>query len=122
MAQVDFSNANIEIISGAYPLNQFWMSLQSAVSSWGSPKLTNSSDKTVVYSTTSASVLTNTASKFSIRYTGTFGSNTPSGSTEFGICSKNINYTDTMCLKVTNVSFSSGDTYDFIVDVDVLGS
>lgn len=123
MASVDFDNARIEIINGAKPLRQFWLGLQSAVPSWAQPKLTNSSDKTVVYSTSSATVLTNTASKFSIQYTGTFGSNTPSGSTEFAICFRAVEgAVDTICLKVTNISFSSGDTYRFIVDVDVIGS
>ena len=101
MAQVDFSNAVLRPFDSRHPLGYAWT--------------LGFANTGALYSTDGWSITTNhqlrtiaqTQSKISLLYTGQF---TSSGTT---FCISN--YT---VWQVTNVSFSAGDTYSFVVDVD----
>ena len=104
MAQVDFSNAVIEPVTSRF---------------WGyAPNMTLAS-YTPLYDATSSAITSNETRSISYNspstkkyiYSGTF---TASG-TEFYISGKDF-------WRVSNISFSAGDTYSFEVEITVTGS
>lgn len=99
MAQVDFSNAILDVNSGRKPLqNSNYL------------RLANNSDlfkrDGTRISNGNRSILSKTNNKVVMLYTGTF---TASG-TE--CCPGDVFFV------ITNVSFSSGDTYSFVIEVE----
>ena len=111
MAQVDFDNAVLDVNpnSSNNPMNiNKYMGIGAGYS------LRNSSNSEIV-SNYSSSVISNTPTKASILFTGTF---TASG-TQFFITS---GWGSQIDWKVSNISFSSGDTYAFVIDIEVSGN
>ena len=109
MAQVDFSNAVLDVVSGYTPLS-LPEYLRLNVSEFH-----DSSHNALNYQSWNPNViLQNTPTKVSILYSGTFNV----GGTEFYIA-----YTGTeeaWC--VSNISFSAGDVYSFVIDIEVSGN
>ena len=104
MAQVDFSNAVLDVNSNNKPMTNInYMELGT-----GNGVLTNGSS--VINTNASVSIIQNTPSKVSLLFTGTF---TASGNT----C-----YTNYQRWKISNISFSSGDSYAFVIDIEVSGN
>lgn len=104
MADVDFSHAVLDAVNGETPLthssyldlmHNFW---------YGSTEI----------SVPVISLITNTPTKVSILYTGTFNQS----GTEFYFAYVGGAGT----FKVTNISFSAGDTYSFIIDIEIEGN
>ena len=112
MAQVDFSNAVLDLYSGNPSYADKPMNSSDYLNLGGNNShiLVNTSGSSIV-SNSSKTIITNTPSKVSILYTGTF---TASG-TEF------LTY-EAPRWRVSNVSFSSGDTYSFVIDIEVSGN
>lgn len=104
MAVVDFDNAVLDVNTGENPLNH---------SDYMDLKHYFYNNNTEV-STPTISVISNTPTKVSILYSGTF---TQSG-TEFYIAYSTTNGT----FKVSNISYSAGDTYSFVIDIEVSGN
>lgn len=111
MAQVDFSNAVLEPYTDVKPLTaQYDLGIE----------INNISNANsgIIASNLTTTVLENTLSKRSVLFTGTF---TDSG-TEcylyyyFSIAVHNIYW------KISNISFSSGDTFSFVIDIEVSGN
>ena len=108
MADVDFSNAVLDVntSSGYNPMPQLDY-LKLATSS-----LANASGS--IISSGTHSIITNTPSKVSILYSGVLGE---SGTEFYLYFSGNVKI-----WKVSNISFSNGDTYSFIIDIEVEGN
>lgn len=107
MAQIDFSNAVLDVNGNSTPLTEDdYMSFNNTAYLWNSQGqyITSNQTKTII---------NNTPAKVSILYTGSF---TTSG-TEFYIGNGGGNP-----WKVSNISFSSGDTYSFVIDIEVSGN
>lgn len=103
MAQVDFSNAVLDANSGKPMKSGNYLLLAST------SYLYNSAGNIV--STPTVSVITNTPAKVSILFTGTFNQ---SGTEVF---------LGNMTLwRASNISFSNGDTYSFIIDIETSGN
>lgn len=111
MAVVDFSHAVLDVNSGNVLTHGDYLDLGA------SGTLYNSRPSEVAYG--NVSILSNTPSKVSLLYTGTFNSNAGTGSTEFYI---GLGSGNALRWKVSNISFSSGDTYSFIIDIEVEGN
>ena len=124
MAQVDFSNANIEIIGSRKPLQKRYLGLTNYNSQTQITYFMTTAEPWVALGTPTITILTQTPTKYSILYTGTFSSSTPSGLSEFGIYIRQQSGSPTYDFfwKVSNITFSAGDTYSFVIDVDVIGS
>lgn len=107
MAQVDFSNAVLDVYRSEKPMtHNDYLRLQNHGFFYNGGSVNEQSG--------SVSVITNTPTKVSLLYTGTF---TASG-TEFYIA-----YTaNAGTFKVSNISFSAGDTYAFVIDIEVSGN
>lgn len=106
MADVDFSNAVMRPAADKFPFRRSeYMYLGNA-----GGVLFNSSGVSVV-TNPSWTMITNTASKVSIVYTGAF----IASGTEFYITYSSSD----LVWKVSNISFASGDSYSFIVDIEV---
>lgn len=104
MADVDFSNAVLDVNGNTKPMNYGdYLGMAS-----GSGVLTDGSN--IINSNYSLNIIQNTPTKVSLLHTGTF---TASGNT----C-----YTDYQRWKISNISFASGDTYSFIIDIETSGS
>lgn len=104
MAVVDFSNAVLDVSGYETPLTHSdYMDLRHNF--WhGSSEI----------SVPTIRVITDTPTKVSILYTGTFNAS----GTEF-----TINYSSTRAaFRVSNISFSAGDTYSFVIDIEVSGN
>lgn len=111
MAVVDFSNAVLDVAglnsSHNRPLAEdFYLRFGSPS---GDAYFTNRDDQRVV-SNPSSQIILNTPQKVSILFTGTF---TTSGTEMYRY------YT---MWKISNISFSAGDTYSFVVDIEVSGN
>jgi len=114
MAEVDFSNARIE------PLTAFgsYTNIVNPVSLYGYLSLTYGSylydvnDNTIASMT--ATVLTNTSNQLVVSFRGTF---TTSG-TEFYIIG--ASYPRACGWKISNISFSAGDTYTFQINASLV--
>ena len=103
MAQVDFSNAVLDVYNGT-PFSQALFNLDNA-------NFVNSSQQPIV-TNYSRTLITNTPTKVSILYTGEF---TASGTEMY-------TYYAAPKWKISNISFSSGDVYSFIIDIEVSGN
>ena len=106
MAEVDFSNALMRPEPDKFPFRR-----DSYIALNNSMYLYNSSSTRITTSETKNKIL-DTPSKVSVAYTGQF---TASG-TEFYLTGTS---TVDRVWKISNISFSSGDTYSFIVDIEV---
>ena len=106
MAQVDFSNAVLQPYS-----NSYYPMTRSGYLALGSNGALLNEYGYAISSTVSKTFLTNTPSKVSILCVGNF---TTSG-TEF--------YMGTdLIWKISNVSFSNGDTFSFVIDIETSGN
>ena len=107
MAQVDFSSAVLDVNTGKKPITLayylFLNNYQYLLNSSGTP-ISSSSTKNVV---------SETSTKTSVLYAGRFDTS----GTEFYL-GNNGN----AVWKVSNISFSTGDTYSFVVDIETSGS
>ena len=110
MAQIDFTNATLDAYIGN-PMAQGSYLRMNADS-----YLYDTSGNNISASA-SRSVILNTPAKASVQYTGTVNAS----GTEFLLGVQKSSNTITFAWKVSNVSFSSGDTYDFIVDIETSG-
>jgi len=114
MAQVDFSNAVLDVnpdmssSSSSYPLT-----MTSYLNFDNTSTLFDSSGNPIS-SNQSKTIITNTPTKVSILYAGTF---TVNGGTKFY-----MGYSTRRPWMVSNISFNSGDTYSFVVDIEVSGN
>lgn len=117
MAQVDFSNAVLDV----NPNNAEAMPMTAAEYLYINhlPRLYNGNDAPQRISTNEVkTILSNTPAKVSILFTGSFTAN----GTEFYI-GRNEYYTYVLPLwRVSNISFSSGDSYAFVIDIEVSGN
>lgn len=109
MADVDFTNAVLDANPDGtwYPLT-----LSDYLGFARTASLYNSGAVNIAYNN-SVSIITDTPSKASILFTGTFDR----GGTEFYMVDSG-----NRPWKVSNISFSGGDTYSFIIDVEVIGN
>lgn len=107
MAQIDFTNAVLDVNGASTPMN-----LSKNIGFNNSATLYDANAS--VASNGSKSVLSQSPTKVSILYTGTF---TKSG-TEFYITGS----TNQFQWKVSNISFSTNDTYAFVIDVETSGN
>lgn len=119
MAQVDFSNA---VLDGNASHSANLLSLEHYIGLYDR-NYTDLYDSTssVITSNANKSIVTDTPSKASILYTGNF---TASG-TELYIASRRSDLPGIVwdiVWKVSNISFSSGDTYSFIIDIETSGN
>lgn len=104
MAQVDFSNAVLDVSSG-YPLSTRYLVFDDFYA------LLNSSSY-AISSTVSKTYLVNTPTKVSILFTGNF---TTSG-TEFYMGSNSLKW------RVSNIVFDSYDDFSFVIDIETSGN
>ena len=104
MADVDFSHATMSVntTNSRRPISEAYVTLAD-----NPPELYNFSG-TIITTSGTRSEIRNTPSVLSYLYTGTF---TASG-TEFYMGA----------FKISGVSFSSGDTYSFIIDIETSGN
>ena len=117
MAQVDFSNAVLDVYEGsssilpATPMAQNnYLKLLGGINSISGSSAVTTGD--------SVSVITNTPSKVSILHTGTFAES----GTAFLIGQYWDNSNWRAPWKVSNISFSAGDSYSFIIDIETSGN
>lgn len=107
MAQVDFSNAVLDVNGNMKPMGlSNYLGIRYAELRDSNGNQLNSGGY---------SILTNTPSKVSILYSGTFYSGV--SGTEF--------YLGTITnrsLKVSNISFGSEDAYSFVIDIETSGN
>ena len=104
MADVDFSNAVLDVNGNTKPMtNASYLGMAS-----GGGVLTDGSN--IINANYSLNIIQDTPTKVSLLHTGTF---TASGNT----C-----YTDYQKWKISNISFSPGDTYSFIIDIETSGN
>lgn len=125
MAQTDFSNANIEIIGSHKPLRYRFLALTNYNSATDIVYFMTIGSPYTALGTPTITVLTNTPTKYSLLFTGTFTNSLPTGVTEFGIYIRYRSGSSGIYdyfWKVTNVTVTAGDTYSFVVDVEVSGS
>lgn len=108
MALVDFSNAHIEVVSSSYkPLRNSWLGLRGF---GGDPIIRDENNNNIV-SNLSQSDHSVSVSHFYIALSGTF---TTSGTKlYYG------NTADGVLYKISNISFSSGDTFDFRINATI---
>lgn len=122
MAQVDFSNANIEIVEGAQaPMQYIYFALlhyNYAGASGNTMDLSDITTPTTRVGHATLSIIKDTPSKLSIAYSGTF---LASGN-GFLIAARVNSSSYVRIWKVTNISFETNDTFSFAIDVDVTGS
>lgn len=110
MADVDFSNATMDVFGSAKPMIYAdYLDLLSGIT-------LRDDTFDVIYSRPTVSVLQNTPTKVSILFTGTM--TTSGAKTSFVI--GNASYETPF--KVSNISFNNGDTYSFIIDIETSGS
>ena len=100
MAQVDFSNAVMEPYMWN-PASSSYLALTGDLRNSGG---------TLVTSSKSYNIIKNTVDELSIKVTGTFNTS----GTEFYF------YQSYFFWKISNISFSSGDTFEFQVNADLV--
>lgn len=104
MADVDFSNAVLDVVSENMLTygNYLGFDVNSYLMDSSGNYITNGASRTII---------SNTPSKVSILFTGAFGA---SGNTFY--------MRGTSQWKVSNISFSNGDTYAFVIDIETSGN
>jgi len=104
MAQVDFSNAVLDVYNNMVMTYDQYLQFDknATLYSVNNVQITSGQTKTII---------TNTPSKVSILFTGAF---TASG-TEFY-------FTPSKFWRVSNISFSANDTYSFVIDIETSGN
>lgn len=113
MAQVDFSNAVLDVIGNNKPMADTYYNYMNL---GNSGIFFDTTETNRVNTNNSVSQIVNTPTKTSFLYTGEF---TASG-TSFHMQYQYYSYY--YMWKVSNISFNSGDTYSFIIDVEVSGN
>ena len=113
MADVDFSHAVLDVIGDNKPMGSTYYQYMNLGASgiFFDPTETDR-----VNTNNSVSQIVNTPTKTSFLYTGEF---TASG-TSFHMQYQYYSYY--YMWKVSNISFNSGDTYSFIIDVEISGN
>ena len=106
MADVDFSHAVLDVNGSNKP-----MSTGDYLQLYNGQYFHVGGGVVVNYYNSSMSIITNTPTKVSILYAGSFDI---SGT---GFTIGNSDY-----WKVSNISYSEGDTYSFIIDIETSGS
>ena len=106
MAQVDFSNAVLDVYNDKPLTYGSYLQLNNS----GAPYFHNLAGNYI--SVPTKSIILNTPQNVSILFTGVFNS----AGTEFYIGDSAKEW------KVSNISFSSGDTYSFVIDIEVSGN
>lgn len=122
MARVDFSNARIEFVTGSGEISG---GNRTYTTPYGMPLGFYSdlfSDRTGTGATSIANVgraiTTNTSTKWVCNYSGTF---TQSGSVIYLICAYTQGYGNWAVAKITNISYSVGDDFDFDIEITYSG-
>lgn len=101
MAQVDFSNAHIEPARSVMAANIRDVALNNVIADANGNQITSNSSR---------SLLTNESRELSYKYTGTF---TASGTSLYL-------YANYAWWRIYNISFNSGDTYDFSIKASII--
>lgn len=115
MADVDFSHAVLDVRSDITPINP--MSQSTYLLFFVTGTLYDSNSGWVVSSGATRTVLSDTPTKVSILFTGTFSTS----GTEFYM-GDNSAAAERRPWKVSNISYSAGDTYSFIIDIETSGN
>ena len=115
MADVDFSNAVLDVRSDITPINP--MSPSNYLLFDVTATLYDSNAGWVVSSGATKTVLSNTSTKVSILFRGTFSTS----GTAFYMGDNSV-AAERRPWKVSNISFSSGDTYAFVIDIETSGN
>jgi hypothetical protein len=108
MAQVDFSNAVLDVNDGLPLTYSNYLAIN------GTARFINNNDS-ITYSYPTVTKIYDTPSKVSILFTGSV---TDGSGTSFVLRHPQL-YN---IWKVSNISFSSGDTYAFVIDIEVSGN
>lgn len=109
MAQVDFSNAVLDVYNGRKP-----MTSASYLSLGGNANpFINENGVSVTSGSISPQIISNTPTKASILFVGSF---TASGDRFL------LGYSGGYMWRVSNISFSNGDTFSFIIDIETSGN
>lgn len=111
MAQIDFSSAIIEPYSSNKPFSYYKLGL--GLVNGFNTYFMNDTVNILTTGTLAPTVLTNTPTKFSLIYTGTIGSGVASGTYFY------LGLNNTRNWKVSNISYSAGDTFSFQLDFDI---
>lgn len=118
MAQVDFSNAVLDVNTDSNDLPFDYSYLY--VNYNGAFYTYDSSQYHIVNSNYSVTKISETPSKVSFLYTGKFNS---SGTFFYlGRCWYDYGVFKHLPWKVSNISFSADDTYSFVIDIEVSGN
>lgn len=113
MAQVDFSNAVLDVWDNrpTQPSKPFteqnYMNFDASFSLYNY----ENGSYSVINTNGTKTILSNTPSKVSFLYTG-----------EFSVGGTYFLMTNNAIWKVSNISFSAGDTYAFVIDIEVSGN
>lgn len=122
MAQVDFSNARLVLQNPSLkPLvfKKIGLVDYRFVNSMSKNFLTDPSvSPTEIVGTATITLINDTPGKYSLAFVGSF---IKSGNTIWWETRTDY-YNYQFVWKITNISFSAGDTFSFIIDVDVEGS
>lgn len=116
MADVDFSHAVLDAYSSNsayYPM----VSSNNLLLKYSALKMLDI-NATEVTSNMVRTTLTNTPTKVSILFSGSFNTS----GTEFYLIDLFATSMSKATWKVSNISFSSGDTYSFIIDIETSGN
>ena len=107
MAQIDFSNAEINAISNEYPMNYYYLAIRHAATL--AIRILDAT-RTVVLSAPTGTILTDTPTKYSIAYTGVLDFSQAAGvsidTTKFLLQAITSGTTDHICWEITNINFS----------------
>lgn len=111
MAQIDFSNAIIEPYSPNKPFSYYKLGL--GVTNNFNTYIMNDTGNILTANYVVPTILANTPTKYSLLYTGTIGSSVASGTYLY------LGLSNTRIWKVSNISYSAGDTFSFQLDFDI---
>lgn len=114
MAQIDFSNAKIEPVSTMKPFSQYKMALGVA-NNFNTYFKDADGNNILSVNYLAPTILANTPTRLSLIYSGTLGSSIASGTAFYLGLSGAAN----KFWKVSNISFSAGDTFGFQLDFDI---
>lgn len=112
MAQIDFTNAVIEPAGSTYKPFSYYklgLGLQNNFNTY----FTDDNGSIVPNTYITPTILTNTPTKLSLVYTGTISSTATGGSYFY------LGLTGSRIWKISNISYSAGDTFSLQVDFDI---